>query len=106
MFGKKDDGPLCYIDKKPCIKERCMKWQVAPVEKTVDGAKTIVMHEDCGENWMLLYLKGIANRTDGTQASIESFRNAMVEANEATARLMRGAVLAVGAQRAIGNTAD
>ncbi len=74
MFKKKE-GPVCHHDKKPCIKEQCVKWQSAPVEKMIDGVMQTVSHSDCADVWVLLYLKGIAMRTDGTQIAVESARN-------------------------------
>lgn len=78
MFGKKEKEQasklLCHYDKKPCIKERCMKWQTGPVEKVVDNVKQSVLHSDCADVWQLLYLKAIAQRTDGTQVAVESVR--------------------------------
>ena len=87
MFDKKDN--LCPHDKKPCIKERCVGWQVGPAEQTVDGVKQTVLHGDCYLVWNLLYLKGIAHRTDGTQIAVESFRNEMVRQNNDVRLLVR-----------------
>jgi hypothetical protein len=81
MFGR-SDKPLCPHDKKPCVKEKCMGWQTGSVEKTVDGVKQTAQHSDCYLIWNLLYLKGIALRTDGTQYAVESFRNQMVKDNK------------------------
>lgn len=78
MFSKKDSAPLCPFDKKACIKERCIGWQTGPTEQIVDSVKQTVLHSDCFVVWNLLYLKGIANRTDGTQIAVESMRNEVV----------------------------
>lgn len=88
MFSKKQTDDLCPHDKQPCIKERCHGWQVGPVEKTIDGAKQVVSLGECYIIWNLIYQKAIANRTDGTQSSIESFRNEVVRQNEGLAQLM------------------
>ena len=94
MFGKKTDELLCPFDKKPCIKERCVGWQTGPTEQVVDGVKQAVLHSDCFVVWDLLYKKAIANRTDGTQVAVESFRNEMVRGNELTQRILLGGMQA------------
>lgn len=87
MFTNKKESPLCPFDKKACIKERCVGWQTGPTEQVVDGAKQTVLHSDCFVVWDLLYKKAIANRTDGTQVAIESFRNEMVAQGAHTRQL-------------------
>ena len=88
------DKLKCPHDKKPCIKERCIGWQTGAVEKSgIDGKPQTVLHGDCYLVWNLLYLKGIANRTDGTQKAIESFRNEMVSGNQQTQFLLGRAQL-------------
>jgi len=90
MFSKKDDSLLCPFDKKACIKERCIGWQIGPLERTVDGVKQTTLEGNCFIIWDLLIKKAIANRADGTQVAVESFRNEMVQGSQLMHRLMAG----------------
>lgn len=95
MFNKNQVGPFCHRalpEKMACIKDGCVRWQVAPAEKEVNGKPQNVMHGDCGDNWQLLYLKAIAFRTDGTQIAVEQFRNDTARGNAAIIELFRGHV--------------
>ncbi len=65
-----------------------MGWQTGPTEQMVDGVKQTVLHSDCYIVWDLLYKKAIANRTDGTQIAIESFRNEVVKQGQQTQALL------------------
>jgi protein involved in temperature-dependent protein secretion len=79
--------PLCPEFKTPCKEYGCVAWQNAPVEAVDEftGARTTKMHGGCTLYfWIPLYLKGIANRADGTQRAVEEHRNQAREANVAT----------------------
>jgi len=97
MFSRKPpaDEKLCYIDKKPCIRERCSEWEVGPVERMIDGVMTTTTLAACGQQWARIFLRGIAMRTDGTQVSIDKLHATVGERQQVTNEL-----LAIGLQAA------
>lgn len=71
---------LCPYFEEPCKKHQCVSWQSGPVER--DGQVQLIF--ECVQFfWIPLYLKGIANRADGTQQAVEKLRNEVHSGNEA-----------------------
>lgn len=70
------DKPKCpYLGGKPCIESKCAAWATDVVEENgVTKAKSACLEFF----WKPLYLRGIANRADGTQRAVESMRNEVV----------------------------
>lgn len=75
MFGKKDDGPLCGFDKRPCIKERCVQWVHIRGKHPQTGAA--VDMPDCSFKWLPVLLIENAQETRQAAAAVESQRNAV-----------------------------
>jgi hypothetical protein len=67
---------LCPQIGKPCIRERCEAWYEGIVEEHTPTGPVPVAKSACMLYfWTPIFLKGIANRADGTQRAIESMRN-------------------------------
>jgi len=96
-----DKPRLCPQIGKACVREKCEAWYEGVVEVPQPNAEPIVKaHHACVIYfWTPMFLKGIANRTDGTQRAVESLRNN----EDKGARLLRGAVEAATKIASSGN---
>lgn len=73
MFGRKDDGPLCGFDKKPCLKERCVQWVHLRGDHPQSGEALDLA--DCALKWLPILLIENAKEVRQTAAAVESQRN-------------------------------
>lgn len=89
LFSK-NDALFCPTIGRACIKDKCTAWQVGIVEERVSGELTLKPHGGCTQFfWVPMFLKAIANRTDATQAAVESLRNVEALAGAQVAAALR-----------------
>ena len=92
MFGRKDEGePLCRYISKPCIGHRCK--QYIPVRGVNPQTGEHVDKWDCVDVWIPLLLIENSQQQRQTGAAVESFRNEMTKANEASQQVLLASVV-------------
>lgn len=85
MFGRKSD-PICPLVKGPCLEHGC-KWYIRLIGSHPQTGNP-VDEFGCAISWLPVLLIESSQQTRQAGAAIESFRNEMIKANDATTKLL------------------